>query len=322
MKTLNARSYQNERDLDAIADLINLCNTVDELEQGTSPNELRQSFTNPSFNPQQDTRIWEDETGQMIAYCNIYISEAGNEPKDDADFNFYVRPTARSGTLERDIFAWVEARAQEVRRERQKTVALVATARSNRAERIALLERQGFQPCRYFFRMARSLAEPIQEPQLPQGFILRNSNPNVDAPTWVEMFNQTFIDHWNHRDLTLEQLNHELKDPNYNSELDFIAIAPDKTFAAFCYCHISPEENARSGRNEGWIAVLGVRRGFRKQGLGRAMLLAGLHALKTAGVETAKLGVDADNPNGALKLYKSVGFYPLHTTVVYRKNLK
>ncbi|MGD2184257.1 GNAT family N-acetyltransferase [Lusitaniella coriacea] len=321
MKTLTARSYQDERDLDAIANLINLCNTVDELEQGTSSNELRQSFTNPSFNPQQDTRIWEDETGQIIGYCNIYISEASNDPKDDADFNFYVRPTAQGGTLERDIFAWVEARAEEVRRERQKTINLVATARSDRAERIALLKRQGFQPWRYFFRMARSLAEPIPEPQFPQGFILRNPNPKIDAPAWVEMFNQTFIDHWNHHDLTLEQLNHELKNPNYNSQLDFVAISPENTFTAFCYCHINPEENTRSGRNEGWIGALGVRRGFRKQGLGRAMLLVGLHALKTAEVETAKLGVDADNPNGALQLYKSVGFHQLQTNIVYRKNL-
>jgi ribosomal protein S18 acetylase RimI-like enzyme len=35
----------------------------------------------------------------------------------------------------------------------------------------------------------------------------------------------------------------------------------------------------------------------------------------------AKLGVDAENPTGALKLYESAGFYVKHTTVVYRKDL-
>ena len=30
---------------------------------------------------------------------------------------------------------------------------------------------------------------------------------------------------------------------------------------------------ARTGHNEGWIGILGTRRGFRKMGLGRAMLL-------------------------------------------------
>jgi ribosomal protein S18 acetylase RimI-like enzyme len=35
----------------------------------------------------------------------------------------------------------------------------------------------------------------------------------------------------------------------------------------------------------------------------------------------AKLGVDADNPTGALKLYEDTGFTRLHTYVSYRKEL-
>ncbi len=116
------------------------------------------------------------------------------------------------------------------------------------------------------------------------------------------MFNQTFIDHWNYHPLTVETHKHWFTDPNYKPEFDLVAIAPDGTFAAFCFCYINPEENEHFARKEGWIADLGTRRGFRKIGLGRAMLLAGLHQLKAAGMDTAKLGVDADNPNGASRL--------------------
>src|SRR3712207_8299806 len=49
-------------------------------------------------------------------------------------------------------------------------------------------------------------------------------------------------------------------------------------------------------------------RSYRKIGLGRALLLAGLHRLKADGMETAALGVDAENPTGALGLYESTGF--------------
>ncbi|MGL5063733.1 MAG: GNAT family N-acetyltransferase, partial [Microcoleus sp.] len=80
-------------------------------------------------------------------------------------------------------------------------------------------------------------------------------------------------------------------------------------------------ENDRTGRNEGWIGVLGTRRGFRKLGLGRAMLLAGLQRLKAAGVDTAILGVDAENPSGALRLYESTGFRKIRNSISYVKDV-
>jgi mycothiol synthase len=179
----------------------------------------------------------------------------------------------------------------------------------------------GFKADRYFFRMARSLSEPIPEPQFPEGFALRQFPGEQEAAAWVEMFNQSFIDHWNHHDLTVDKFKHKLAKPDYRNDLDLIAVAGDGTFVAFCYCHISQEENDRTGRNEGWIAYLGTRRGFRKIGLGRAMLLAGLHRLKAAGVATAILGVDAENSSGALRLYESAGFHNIRDSISYVKDV-
>jgi mycothiol synthase len=90
---------------------------------------------------------------------------------------------------------------------------------------------------------------------------------------------------------------------------------------AQCYCYINPESNARTGRNEGNVGILGVRRGFRKIGLGKAMLLSGLNRLKQAGVETARLGVDANNPSGALRLYEFVGFQKVYTSINFVRDI-
>jgi ribosomal protein S18 acetylase RimI-like enzyme len=49
------------------------------------------------------------------------------------------------------------------------------------------------------------------------------------------------------------------------------------------------------------------------------MLLAGMRWLKAQGMDTATLGVDAENPSGALRLYESVGFTVRHKTAMYRK---
>jgi mycothiol synthase len=67
--------------------------------------------------------------------------------------------------------------------------------------------------------------------------------------------------------------------------------------------------------------MLGTRRGFRRRGLGRAMLLAGMQRLWETGIDTVKLGVDTQNPNQALNLYESVGFRKLHTRLSYVKTI-
>jgi ribosomal protein S18 acetylase RimI-like enzyme len=51
------------------------------------------------------------------------------------------------------------------------------------------------------------------------------------------------------------------------------------------------------------------------------MLLAGLHQLKAAGVDTAKLGVDSQNANNALRFYESVGFCKAFTRIFYVKDV-
>ncbi|NJK66092.1 MAG: GNAT family N-acetyltransferase [Microcoleus sp. SU_5_3] len=316
---LSARSYAGDRDLEAIAHLINTCEAVDRLDEGTSVSKLQQEFNAPSFDKARDIRLWEDANGKLIGFAQLWISEPGEVT--DGWLWFRVHPDARAGDVEAAAIAWGEVRMREVAKERGAPVKLRAYARADECDRISLLTHWSFKADRYFFRMARSLSEPIPEPQLPQGFALIQFPGEQDSAAWVEMFNQSFIDHWNHRDLTVEKFKYDLAKPDYRNDLDLIAVAGDGTFVAFCYCEISQEENTRTGRNEGWLACLGTRRGFRKIGLGRAMLLAGLHRLKAAGVATAILGVDAENPSGALRLYESVGFHNIRDSISYVKDL-
>lgn len=319
MMTLTMRPYAGESDLQAIADLINACEAVDQLDEGISIPELQRIIDSPFLDKARDLRLWEDADGKLIGFGNLWIPESAETI--DGSLGFRVHPTARGGDLEMQIVGWGEERMREVAQERGVGVKLRSNVRATQAERIALLESCGFTADRYFFSMQRSLTEPLPELLFPAGFTLRQLQGEQDIEAWVEMFNQTFIDHWNHHDLTVDRRKYWLSNPQYKPELDLIAIAPDGTFAAFCYCHIHPEHNARSGRNEGWVADLGVRRSFRKMGLGRAMLLAGMQRLKAAGFDTARLVVDAENPSGALRLYESVGFCKLYTRIFYIKEV-
>lgn len=319
VSTLMTRPYTGEADLQPICELLNTCDAVDDLDDNYDVAELRVEFADPRLDPERDLRLWEDAAGRLVGFGQVWIQPDGEVV--DGFLYARVHPDARTSGLDDEIIAWGHKRVRQVARERGKAAMLRSSTRDHDVRYRSILERHGFAIARYFFRMTCPLNAPIPEPQFPAGFTLRHVTSDADIERWVEAYNQSFVDHWNFHPRTIEAQRHWLTDPNYRPELDLIAVAPDETIAAFCLCIINAADNARNQRNEGWIALLGTRRGFRRIGLGRAMLLAGLQQLKAAGVDTAKLGVDATNPTGALRLYESVGFRRMQTWINYVKDI-
>jgi mycothiol synthase len=325
MMTLTMRPYAGETDLEAIAHLLNACETVDQLDQYHSVRELQLEFNEPNFDAARNLRLWHNSEGELIGFGQLWTpaDEKPEAEKQEVDGHlwFRVHPDARGGKLETEIVAWGEARMHEIWLERGVPVKLYSHARDKQTDLIALLKNSGFMLVRQFLRMERSLDQLVPTPELPEGFTVRQSQGEPDLQAWVEMHNQSFVDHWNYHPLTVETHRHWMTDADYRPELDLVAIAPDGTFAAFCYCHIPFEKNHHTNRNDGWIGMLGTRRGFRRLGLGRAMLLTGLQQLRAAGMDTAKLGVDTENPNCAQTLYESTGFRKVHASLSFIKPL-
>ena len=70
----------------------------------------------------------------------------------------------------------------------------------------------------------------------------------------------------------------------------------------------------------GYLDELFVRRPWRGRGLGRALLLESCVELRRRGQPIAYLGVDSENPTGAMRLYGSAGFTQSRAaTLVYEK---
>ncbi|MBV9790094.1 MAG: GNAT family N-acetyltransferase [Chloroflexi bacterium] len=320
MTTLTMRPYAGESDLPRIVDLLNACEAVDRLDQGTSIDEMREDFSDPTTDQQRDLALWEDADGMLAAFGRLQIPPVGD---DLSGFMWFrIHPTLRwNHGLEGELFGWASERLRELGRQHGLTARLRVGSVADNPQRIAMLEQHGFKIVRYFMDMARPLSDPLPEPQFPVGFTLRTLAGAEEVPAWVELFNQSFIDHWDHHDLTVEQRLHWLTEGHYRPQDDLIAVAADGTLAAFCKCLIFREQNRRIGREEGWISLLGTRRGYRKLGLGRAMLLSGLRLLKAEGLDTAMLGVDADSPTGATRLYESVGFRTTRTNIAFVKEV-
>lgn len=306
-------------DIPAISELSILCEAGDLLDFPSSIVGLQGILAQPGVDLPHDTRLWHDEAGRLVGFALLRVQSA--DPLDGMLW-LRVHPRQRDGSLADEAIVWATARLHSVAAERGLPARLGCGSAHSDQWRIELLERHGMRPIRYFQRMERALAEPVAPPRLPAGFSLRCVTGDHEAAAWAEMFNESFVDHWNFHPLSVELLLHIYREPLYRRDLDLVIVAPDGAFAAFCSCEINGEENERNAERIGKIEVLGTRRGYRSIGLGRAALLAGLHTLQTEGMGCAHLIVDADSPTGANRLYESAGFQVTRRTVRYARNLE
>jgi ribosomal protein S18 acetylase RimI-like enzyme len=82
---------------------------------------------------------------------------------------------------------------------------------------------------------------------------------------------------------------------------------------------IARMENEALGVRRGWLHRVSVRRPWRRRGLASALIVSALAGLLDAGMTDAMLGVDTENPSGALHLYESLGFVVHEHATTYRK---
>ena len=71
----------------------------------------------------------------------------------------------------------------------------------------------------------------------------------------------------------------------------------------------------------GWVGAIGVRKPWRKRGLGLALLLHAFGEFYRRGQPRIGLGVDAQNPTGATRLYERAGMRVAYEAVAFEKAL-
>ncbi len=313
------RSYASERDLAALCALINANYALDWPDRSVSEEDVRRCLvTAPGVQPQHDLALWTNADEQMVGAAGLRINLPGGRERV-GQFAWFIHPMARRQGLEAAIHAWGSTRMAQVARDRGQVARLECATWAGAAYRQAVLDVQGYQTLRYGFKMTRSLIDPLPVPRFPPDYTLRAAAGATDMEEWVALYNDIFGDRTGFRPWTVAEHRHCVSAPYYRVDGDLRARAPDDTLAAICLCWIDPAANLRQGRSEGWIAPLGTRRTDRRRGLGRAMLLSGLQWLRAAGVTSAVLLVDVENPTGALQLDESVGFIQADGLVIYQR---
>ncbi len=308
-------------DLPAIAAFYEICEQVDQLDNTPTLADLQRRLDHQPPGGTHHRQLWETPVGELVGLAALWIDDPTDLPTDVLEgwAGVFVHPDWRGAYLEAELLNWAEQQVREQARAAQRPAKLFAGTRLDASYYRSIYETASYEMIRQFHTMARSLLDPISQPQFFEGFTSRLTHAD-EAAAWVEMFNESFIDHWHFMPMTLRDRQFRLTYPTYQAEFDRVVVAPDGTLAGFCAGDIDHEENALKNRKEAWITLLGTRRGYRRQGLARAMLLR-LHQLQAAGMEAALLGVDSQNPNQAKSLYESAGFQIKESSVTYQKQL-
>jgi GNAT superfamily N-acetyltransferase len=185
-------------------------------------------------------------------------------------------------------------------------------APDDRAER--LLQERGYTHVRRFYEMAIQLEGVPETPLTPQGCSLHPVEAG-EARAFHATISEAFEDHWEHHYIPFEEWwPLRTGDPDFDISWWFMARYGGEPVAAI--------RNV-PGRNGGvYVASLGVRRGWRGLGVGKALLAHTFRRAWDEGFTRVTLGVDASSPTGATALYHSVGMSNELETTVWERPLR
>ena len=177
-----------------------------------------------------------------------------------------------------------------------------------------LFHQHGYEQVRVFYEMAIELAGPPPPPVLPGGLLLDDFH-EPDARGFHDAIDEAFHDHWDWHGTPFDEWweGRRGQEADAQGPLWFVVRDGGTIVAA-----IRNEADRNGG---GYIGALGVRRDWRGLGLGKALLFRTFAEFWSRGVARVTLGVDAESPTGATKLYENVGMHVESSIVAYEKAL-
>jgi mycothiol synthase len=320
---IELRPFDLETDYEPIAELATRTNLADGTDWVLTPEALRVEIAaGGNYDPVRDTRVALID-GERAGFIQV-DSRVRTPGRVVHRFEVWAWPEWRRRGVGRALVGWAEERGRAMRDAGEPgghglPHVLSGGVNTKNPFAAAFAEALGYARVRSSFLMRRPLDAPIPDAPLPPGLELRPVR-EADHRAIFDANAEAFRDHWEAAERTDDDFRNLFAEPAIDTSLWAVAWAGDEV-AGVSMNWIEDEENARVGVDAGWLGNVSVRRPWRRQGVGAAIIAASLRTFRDRGLAEGRLGVDAENPTGALGLYERLGFVPFSTFDIYRKEL-
>lgn len=301
-------------DMDGWHDLIRRIAAVDKPGYVEQRADLERILASSADNPARDTLLGLDRDGVPRAYGYLVRTEGSDKIHGAGG----VDPQWRRRGIGAALLRWQQQRARERLLESGHGKGLLRfMAEEDNASHVALFHAAGATVVRYFTEMSRPLADGIPDVPLPEGLEYVTFNADI-SEALRQAHNEVFRDHWGSEERDTERWLHNVEHPHFRADWTFAVMdTAAGEIAGYNIASYDPEGMNRHGYTEGYTELLGVRRNWRGLGLAPAMLGEAMRRYKASGMERAGLGVDTENPSGALGLYERLGYVPTYREVFF-----
>lgn len=307
-------------DAEMIVDLSNTCTVALIGVPLYTVADLKTEWESPFFNVETDSQLVFAPDGALVGAIQIW----DRKPHVRIYSQGYVHPDYQAIGIGSALANWAEARARQAipHAPEGTAVVLVQGILTNDTAAQALLEKEGYQVARYFSRMLIEMEAPPQDLQIPSGIVIRPFIPEKELHALVEATRDAFRDHWGFVEHPIEEeyedYRHWLEnDPDTDPDLWLVAVDGDQVAATLICFPKTAEDPAMA-----YIDTLGVRRPWRKQGLGLALLQYTFKACYQRGKHKVALDVDSASLTGATRLYEKAGMHIQRQEASYEKPLR
>ncbi|HRQ37234.1 MAG TPA: GNAT family N-acetyltransferase [Chloroflexota bacterium] len=279
-------------------------------------------WKSPGFDMAQSSRVILAPDGRMAA--QVDVDDTMSVPVAPRIWG-RVHPDYEGMGIGTAVLVWAEQRARAVfgRVPAEAQVQLLVLGIPETAVSThQLLQKLSFRHVRDFYRMVIEFDHEPPLPVWPPGITLSNMAERPDYVPVAAAREEAFQDHWGHVSVPLpdavENLRHWLEnDLLHEPDGELLAMAGEEV-AGLCLCRMGEY----SDPDMGWVSVLAVRRPYRGQGLGKALLQQSFCQFYTRGFKRAGLQVDAQSLTGATRLYEKAGMRVQERVLDFEKELR
>src|SRR6266540_3158545 len=296
-------------------------NSVIGQDEITDAEAIGIEWKSPGFDPAEDIRLVFAANGKLAGYIEVWTTM---KPPVHPWMWGRVDPNYEDKGVGTWMLQWAEGRAMRALNEVPAELRFAPRVGTYREAEKAkkLLEKMGYRHLRSSYHMRINLDAPVPEAEFPEGIMLRTFNPETDAEAVYRADTDAFRDHFGFVEPPFEEgfkrfkyfmINYEGFDPS----LWFLAMDGDE-IAGVNLCRPRTYDDP----DLGWVGSLGVRRPWRKRGIGLALLRHSFNEFYRRGKRKVGLGVDAQNLTGALRLYENAGMHVHQAFDLYEKELR